>query len=138
MYNIDCIVFEYLDHSGKKRGGRKYRERIHMWRANDVQDRVELQAHRMRMRISRVCAWNTSKYAFDGSGKVERDKDNYSICKFTSGKTYNCDLSAAQNIGARYFLRAYKKAGIQEIPAMPLCILNTLKLTISKLSSQIA
>lgn len=134
-YDVDCIVFEHLDRPGKIRGGQKYRERIHMWRANDVQDRVELQAHRMGMRISRVCAWNTSKYAFDGSGGVERNCDNYSVCRFTTGKIYNCDLSAAQNIGARYFLRAYKKAGIKNIPAVPQCTLNTLKETVSMLSS---
>lgn len=131
LYNADCIVFEHLDRSGKIKGGRRYRERIHMWRANDVQKRVELQAHRMGMRISRVCAWNTSMYAFDGSGKVERDSHNYSICRFTTGKTYNCDLSAAQNIGARYFLRAYKKAGIKNIPAVPQCTLGILKTVVT-------
>ena len=29
----------------------------------------------------------------------------YSLCKFASGKQYNCDLSACYNIGARYFIR---------------------------------
>ena len=118
LYDVDCIVFEHLDKSGKKKGS--YKERIHLWRAADVQERVELQAPRDGMRISRVCAWGTSKLAFDGSGKTDRKSVytfrhgqkyyNYSICTFESGKVYNCDLSAAQNIGARYFLREYAKA----------------------------
>lgn len=117
LYDVDCIVFEHLDLTGKKHG--KYKERLHMWRAKDVQERVELMAHRNCMRISRVCAWGSSRYAFDGSGVVDRHSVytyrhgerwyNYSLCTFQSGKIYNCDLSAAQNIGARYFLRLYAK-----------------------------
>ena len=65
------------------------------------------------MRISRICAWNTSKLAYDGSGKVERGtyiqngvkKYNYSICTFQ-----NCDLNASYNIGARYFIRELLKS----------------------------
>ena len=112
LYDVDCIVFEHLDTAGKKKGS--FKERIHMWRARDVQKRIELQAHRCGMRISRVCAWGTSKYAFDGSGQVLRGKDagldNYSICRFQNGKIYNCDLSASMNIGARFFLRIMAKA----------------------------
>ena len=135
LYNVDCIVFEYLDSKGRVHG-RKYRERIHMWRKNDVQDRVELQAHRHGMRISRVCAWGTSKYAFDGSGTVDRQSVyhyehgekiyNYSLCTFQNGKIYNCDLSAAQNIGARFFLREYEKAGVEGLPSTPQRTLSTL------------
>lgn len=138
LYSVDCIVFEHLDSKGKIRG-KRYRERIHLWRKNDVQHRVKLQAHRMGMRLSRVCAWGTSKYAFDGSGVVDRHSIyhyehgrkvyNYSLCTFQNGKIYNCDLSAAQNIGARFFLREYQLLGIEGLPATPqrtLCILRTL------------
>ncbi len=41
--------------------------------------------------------------AFDGSGKVKRDKKNYSLCTFPNGKKYNADLCASYNIGARYW-----------------------------------
>lgn len=136
LYSVDCIVFEYLDSKGKIRGG-KTRERIHLWRKNDVQKRVELQAHRLGMRISRVCAWGTSKYAFDGSGVVDRHSVyhfehgkkvyNYSLCTFQNGKIYNCDLSAAQNIGARFFLREYQKLGATGLPSTSLRTLSTLK-----------
>ena len=60
--------------------------------------------------MSTVCAWETSKIAFDGSGYVERDKDNYSMCTFTSGKRYHSDLNASYNIGARYYIREMLKS----------------------------
>ena len=66
-------------------------------------------AHRNGMRISTVNPSGTSKYAYDGSGEVERDNDNYSMCKFQNGKIYNCDLSASYNIAARYYIREILK-----------------------------
>ncbi|MGK7940705.1 MAG: zinc ribbon domain-containing protein, partial [Crocosphaera sp.] len=39
----------------------------------------------------------------NGSGKVKRNKNNYSLCVFPSGKQYNADLGASYNIGARYW-----------------------------------
>ena len=138
-YSVDCIVFEHLERSGRIRG-KRYRERIHMWRANDVQNRVELQAHRNGMRISRVCAWGTSKLAFDGSGKVLRGKDaklnTYSLCRFQNGKVYNCDLSASQNIGARYFLRELAKLpGCPALPKVPQRTLATLLYAVRKMTA---
>ena len=97
----DVIVFEYLD----MRGVRNRRQKIAMWRKNDIQARTIHKAHRHGIHIARVCAWNTSKLAFDGSGEVKRDADNYSLCTFQTGKRYNCDLSASYNIAARYYLR---------------------------------
>lgn len=120
-YNVDCIVFEHLDRTGRKRG--RTAQRIHMWRCLDVQKRTELQAHRRGMRISRVCAWNTSKLAFDGSGPVVRGVDMpYNVCVFQTGKQYNCDIGAAMNIGARYFLRAMDSIA----PSTPRRTLSTL------------
>ena len=106
--NVDVIVFERLDLNGKKHGTNK--EKLHLWKARDVQKMVEIKAHKLGIRISRVCAWNTSKLAYDGSGQVSRHSDNYSMCTFTSGKIYNCDLSASYNIGARYFIREILKS----------------------------
>ena len=77
-----------------------------MWRKNGIQAMVEHKAHRCGIHISHICAWGTSKLAFDGSGEVVRDNDNRALCTFASGKRYNCDLSASYNIGARYFIRA--------------------------------
>lgn len=108
-YNADCIVFEHLDLQKKKRGSKK--QRLRMWKARTVQRIVTDKAHRLHMRISHVCAWGTSKLAYDGSGTVERGiDDNYSICRFKSGKIYNCDLSASYNIGARYYIREIVKS----------------------------
>ena len=107
LYNVDCIVMEHLELTGKKRGSRK--QKLHLWRAKYVQEMVTGKAHRNGIRIARVCAWNTSRLAFDGSGRVLRGKEaglsSYSLCRFATGKEYNCDLNAAYNIGARYFIR---------------------------------
>ena len=106
-YDVDCIVMERLDLTGKKRGSKKMR--LHLWKAKYVQSMVMEKAHRNLIRVARVCAWNTSRLAFDGSGRVSRGKEadlpSYSLCRFASGKQYNCDLNASYNIGARYFIR---------------------------------
>ncbi len=115
-YGVDTIVFEHLDLNGKKKGSKK--QKLHLWKARAVQEMVTHKAHRAGMRISRVCEWGTSRLAFDGSGKVTRgtymqngeEKYNYSVCVFQNGKTYNCDLNAAYNIGARYFIREILKS----------------------------
>lgn len=135
-YGVNVIVFEALNFHGKIRGPKK--QRIHLWRKRAIQDMVEHKAHRNLVRISRVCAWGTSKLAFDGSGEVIRGRVNLSkaelaklvamtaserkqdkgrpethcgqeLCTFLSGKEYNCDLNASYNIGARYFLREWCK-----------------------------
>ena len=102
------IVMEHLDLKGRKRGSKRWR--LHHWRAQYVQEMVESKAHRAKMRVSRVCAWGTSRLAFDGSGRVTRDADNYSLCTFATGKRYHADLNAALNIGARYFIRERLKS----------------------------
>lgn len=109
MYGVDTIVMESLDFDGRKRGSKK--QRLHLWRAQYVQAMVEHKAHRAGIRFSRVNARNTSALAFDGSGRVLRGRDSektggcYSLCEFTTGKVYNCDLNASYNIGARYYIR---------------------------------
>ncbi len=112
LYNANVIVFEHLDRKGKVRGSKK--QKLKLWRSQEVQAIVTNKAHRLGMRISRICAWGTSKLAYDGSGKVLRGKDGgfntYELCRFQSGKTYNCDLSASYNIGARYFIREILKS----------------------------
>lgn len=116
LYSADVIVFEFLNIQGKKYG--KEKQKLTLWRKNEIQKIVEHHAHILGIRISRVCAWNTSKFAYDGSGVVERGtyiqngvkKYNYSICTFQNGKQYNCDLNATYNIGARYFIRELLKS----------------------------
>lgn len=116
LYNADVIVFEFLDTQGKKSG--KGKQKLALWRKKEIQRIVEHHAHILGIRISRICAWNTSRLAFDGSGRVERgtyiqngkEKYNYSICTFQNGKQYHCDLNATYNIGARYFIRELLKS----------------------------
>ena len=105
--HADVLVFEYLEMNGKISGSKK--QKLHLWRKRDVQKICEHRAHRNGIRVSRVCAWNTSRLAYDGSGLVARNPENHSLCVFQNGKQYNCDLSAAYNIGARYFIRELLK-----------------------------
>ena len=114
LYGCGVIVMEHLDIRGGKHGPK--RQRLHHWRAMYVQAMVTQKAHREGIRMSTVCAWNTSRLAFDGSGRVlrgresERTGGNYSLCEFRNGKVYNCDLNASYNIGARYFIREIIKS----------------------------
>ena len=106
-YQAGVIVFEYLEMQGKISGKKK--QKLHLWRKRDIQKLCEHQAHRNGIRVSMVSARNTSRLACDGSGAVVRNPENHSLCTFQTGKQYNCDLSAAYNIGARYFIRELLK-----------------------------
>lgn len=109
LYDANVVVMEHLDLNKKKKGPKK--QRLHHWRAKYVETIVEHKCHLIGMRFARVCAINTSRLAFDGSGSVIRGKEssktngNYSLCEFSNGKIYNCDLNASYNIGARYYIR---------------------------------
>lgn len=133
--SVDMIVLEHLDTSGKIKGSK--RQRLHLWKYKAVKKMVIVKAHREGIRISTVTPINTSKLAYDGSGEVIRDKNNYSMCTFTTGKVYNCDLSASYNIGARYFIREITKslpvterleaeAKVPELSKRSTCTLSTL------------
>ena len=104
----DVIVFEHLEIRGKIRG--KNRQRLHMWKKRRVQTAAGHRAHRLGMRVSRICPWGTSALAYDGSGRLKRDPANHSLSVFRTGKQYDCDLSASYNIGARYFIRELQKS----------------------------
>ena len=47
----------------------------------------------------------TSSYAYDGSGKLTRNHQNYALAQFANFKLYNADLSASYNIAARGILK---------------------------------
>ena len=128
--------------SSKKKLKSSIKQKISLWRYRDINKKVERLAHRKGIHYSTVCAKNTSKLAFDGSGTTIRgnnitSKTPYSICKFSSGKLYNCDLNASYNIGARYFIRKIEKtidvnlwslvmAKVPSLRARMLCSLDTL------------
>ena len=106
------IVLEHLESvkrkSRKKRGPLK--ARVHHWTTAKIRDLVKGMAYRAGILTYIINPKGTSMYAYDGSGLIERDKDNHSLCTFRGGKRYNADLSASYNIGARYFIRAFKKS----------------------------
>lgn len=105
QYGVDVFVLEFLDFKGTQTV-----KRAHFWRYKRIFSVLGMKAHRHGLRISRVCAYNTSRLAFDGSGLVKRGcklskETPYSIIQFASGKVYNADLNATYNIGARYWIR---------------------------------
>ena len=106
-YGVYGIVLEHLvGIQGKK----SMKDKVHHWCVARIRDFIKGMAFREGIRLFIVNPNGTSMYAYDGSGKVDRDKHNHSLCTFSNGKRYNCDLSASYNIGARYFIRAYHKS----------------------------
>lgn len=109
--NVDVIVFERLGVMKLRGyGAKKNRRKIHHWNKKTIIKKVCAKAHTVGIRYSVVNPRNTSALAFDGSGNVVRDKNNASLCTFTTGKRYNTDLNASYNIAARYFIREYQKS----------------------------
>lgn len=110
-HNATHIVFEHL---GKMRtpkgfyGAKKLRFKLQFWAKSKIQQLTTQKAHINQIRISRVLARGTSKYAYDGSGEVKRNSKK-DIATFKNGKKYHCDLSASYNIASRYFIRDISK-----------------------------
>ncbi|MEG4802743.1 transposase [Microcoleus sp. ARI1-B5] len=106
-YSADAIVFEDLK-GWKPKGGKKrsnLKQRFHGWLKSLIFDLTENKWKELGGRTITVIAAYTSKLAFDGSGKVKRDKKNYALATFASGKQYNCDLNGSLNIAARGWLK---------------------------------
>jgi putative transposase len=99
------IIFEHL---GKIKGRGRLKQKLQFWRKNLIQQRTIEKAHQFGMRVSRVLARGTSKYAFDGSGEISRN-DKKDLATFQSNKKYHADLSASYNIASRYFIREILK-----------------------------
>lgn len=104
-YGVDAFVLEYLDFKGKSAV-----KRAHFWRYKRIYKVLSQKAHQHGLRVARVNARNTSRLAFDGSGRSKRGFEitpdtPYALMQFTTGKIYNADLNASYNIGARYFIK---------------------------------
>lgn len=104
-HGVDIFVLEYLDFKGKN-----IVKRAHFWRYKRIYKVLAQRAHQYGLRIARVNARYTSRLAFDGSGWSKRGREitpetHYALMEFPTGKTYNADLNASYNIGARYFIR---------------------------------
>ena len=104
-YGVDAFVLEYLDFKGKN-----IIKRAHFWRYKRIYKVLAQKAHQYGLRVARVNARYTSRLAFDGSGWSKRGREiapetPYALMEFPTGKTYNADLNASYNIGARYFIK---------------------------------
>jgi len=102
-YSVKYIVFEHLK-GWRPRGGKRkstLKQRFHGWLHRRIADLTEMKWSELGGKVIYVNPRGTSSYAFDGSGKLKRDHRNYQLARFANGKQYNCDLSAAYNIGAR-------------------------------------
>jgi putative transposase len=107
QYGVKYIVFEYLK-SWRPRGGKKrsvLRQRFHGWLHRRIVELTEMKWSELGGQVAFVYARGTSSNAFDGSGKLKRSDKQYGQAVFTSGKKYNCDLSASYNIGTRFILK---------------------------------
>jgi IS605 OrfB family transposase len=101
------IVFENLKGWRPKAPRYGLRKKFHTWLHRRVVEFTESKWREYGGRLATVSARNTSKFAYDGSGQVTRSVNgNYSVCRFKTGKVYNCDLNATYNIAAKYFLRS--------------------------------
>jgi len=116
------IAFEHL--KGFRPTGGRYRgslrKRFHGWVHRQVYDIVVSQAEEAGIRVVTVSARGTSKYAFDGSGPVVRDKRNAALAAFATGKRYDADLNAAYNVAAKhhYFRYWRHKLGLDKPPSI--------------------
>jgi IS605 OrfB family transposase len=86
----------------KPRGPKKsQRQRFHRFQHRMLVRSLSHKAQELGMRMLEVYARGTSRYAYDGSGKVTRSSKNAQLATFSSGKQYNADLNGALNIAAR-------------------------------------
>lgn len=106
------VVIEKL-RNWKPKGGKKrssLKQRFHNWVKGAIADRLEQLGQEYGIEIASVNARGTSKFAYDGTGEVKRDRGNYAIGTFQSSKRYAVDLSASYNIAARYIAIKLKLA----------------------------
>jgi putative transposase len=101
--------------AGRRRSG--LRQKFHGWLHRRLVTLTESKAEEAGLAVVMVNPRGTSSFAFDGSGKVRRDDENHAWATFSSGKRYNCDLSASYNIGARYW--AKKTSGRKRLKTLP-------------------
>ena len=110
-FNSAAIVFENLK-GWKPRGGRKgstLRQRFHGWLKAKIRALTEMKWRELGGKVIDIVAAYTSKLAYDGSGLVKRNQDNYAICRFASGKMYQSDLNGSQNIAARGIIKLTRR-----------------------------
>lgn len=117
QHGADTLVFEDLKGFRPKGGNGRtpMKQRFHGWLHRKLVKQAEVSAEERDMHVAFVHARGTSSWAYDGSGKVRRAKHNHALATFASGKRYNCDLSAACNIGARHIERSARLAATKAV-----------------------
>ncbi|MGK7890883.1 MAG: IS200/IS605 family accessory protein TnpB-related protein, partial [Leptolyngbyaceae cyanobacterium] len=126
QFNADAIVFEHLK-GWKPRGGRKrspLRQRFHGWLKSRIAQWTEEKWAERGGKTVYVVARGTSSHAYDGSGTVKRNTQNYALSVFPTGKQYNADLNGAHNIAARGIMKLTGRkdrqdAGGKRTPSSP-------------------
>ncbi len=109
---VHVIVFENLK-GWRPKGGRKrsnLKQRFHGWLHRQIVKLTTEKFAEVGGKVETVYPRGTSSWAFDGSGKVQRDGRNYALAKFPNQKKYNADLGASYNIAARYWCWKLKLA----------------------------
>ncbi len=106
------IVFENLKGWKPKarRKGSTLKQRFHGWLHRMLVEFTEQKFKEVGGKVETVYPRGTSAWAFDGSGRLKRDKSNYALAKFQTGKRYSADLNGSYNIGARYLAFKQKLA----------------------------
>ena len=94
-------MFEALKGWKPKGSHKASRRRFHRFQHRALFKAVALRAEELGLRMLEVFAGGTSRWAYDGSGKLVRDPKNAQLATFATGKQYNADLNAANNIAAR-------------------------------------
>jgi IS605 OrfB family transposase len=118
-YRADAIVFEDLK-GWKPKGGKKrsnLKQRFHGWLKSLIVELTQRKWAELGGKTVTVIAAYTSKLAYDGSGLVKRDKQNYALATFSSGKKYNCDLNGSYNIAARGWQKLDSRKDYEKRPS---------------------
>ncbi|MEI3190869.1 MAG: hypothetical protein V8S36_01060 [Lachnospiraceae bacterium] len=105
--HADVIVFEYLEMKWKEQGKRG---RSFICGENGIfRSYANIRYTGLECGYPEYVHGIPAGLTIMATGEVVRDSENHSLCTFTTGKRYHCDLSAAYNIGSRYFIRELLK-----------------------------
>ena len=100
-HGAQAFVIEDLRGWRPKGPSKAMRKRFHRFQHRMLVQSLTLKAEELGLRLLEVYARGTSRFAYDGSGKVSRSKSNAQLATFSTGKQYNADLNGALNIAAR-------------------------------------
>ena len=119
IYSANAIVFEDLK-GWKPKGGKKrsnLKQKFHGWLKSLIVELTQRKWAELGGKTITVIAAYTSKLAYDGSGQVKRDKNNYALATFSNGKKYNCDLNGSYNIAARGWQKLDSRKDYEKRPS---------------------